>query len=115
MPSTGSTAQISKTKIEPLESEVKHNTPYDGADRGSAGSDRTIDQSRIKPLGEKGQQQHTAPHADSQGVVGTDENIGKTKIQPLESGVNESQPPRTGLDDEAVDAARINPLGEVRE
>ncbi|KAI1414787.1 hypothetical protein F5Y13DRAFT_158312 [Hypoxylon sp. FL1857] len=115
MPSTGSTAQISKTKIEPLESEVKHNTPYDGADRGSAGSDRTIDQSRINPLGEKGQHQHTAPHADSQGVIGTTENLGKTKIQPLEGAVNEAQPPRTGLDDEAVDAARINPLGGVRE
>ncbi|OTA64815.1 hypothetical protein K449DRAFT_392909 [Hypoxylon sp. EC38] len=53
--STGNTAEISKTKIEPLESEVKYNTPYDGADRGSAGSDRTIDQSRINPLGEKGE------------------------------------------------------------
>ncbi|OTA85628.1 hypothetical protein M434DRAFT_36060 [Hypoxylon sp. CO27-5] len=113
--STGNTAEISKTKIEPLESEVKYNTPYDGADRGSAGSDRTIDQSRINPLGGKGQQQHTAPHANNQGVVGTDENIGKTKIQPLEGSAKEPQPPKTGLDDEAVDAARINPLGEVRE
>ncbi|KAI0842241.1 hypothetical protein F5Y06DRAFT_293064 [Hypoxylon sp. FL0890] len=135
---TGSTAEISKTKIEPLESEVKHNTPYDGTDRGSTGSDRTIDQSRINPLGEKGesdsqatvkfatvmtdtgllvlgQGQHTAPHADNHGVVGPAENLGKTKIPPLEGGVNESQPPRTGLDDEAVDTARINPLGGVRE
>ncbi|KAI1383386.1 uncharacterized protein F4822DRAFT_75907 [Hypoxylon trugodes] len=110
-----STAQISGAKIEPLKSDVKHNRPYDGADRGSAGSDQTIDQSRINPLGGRGQHQHPAPHANSQGVVGTTENLGKTKIQPLEGGVNESQNPRTGLDDEAVDAARINPLGEVRE
>ncbi|KAG4221125.1 hypothetical protein PC116_g30398 [Phytophthora cactorum] len=113
--STGNTAQISGTKIEPLESEVKYNTPYDGEDRGSAGSNRTIDQSRINPLGGKGQHQHTAPHADSQGVVGTAEGLGKTKIEPLEGKANESQTPRTGLDDEAVDATRIHPLGGVRE
>ncbi|KAI1382374.1 hypothetical protein F4677DRAFT_401779 [Hypoxylon crocopeplum] len=115
MPSTGNTAQISGTKIEPLESEVKHNTSYDGQDRGSAGSNRTIDQTRIDPLGGKGQHQHTAPHADNQGVVGTTENIGKAKIQPLEGGAREPQYSRTGLDDESVDAARINPMGAVRE
>lgn len=62
-----------------------------------------------------GQHQHTAPHADSQGVVGTTENIGKAKIQPLDGGLREAQNPRTGIDDESVDAARINPLGNVRE
>ncbi|KAI1209054.1 uncharacterized protein F4807DRAFT_108775 [Annulohypoxylon truncatum] len=115
MPSTGSTAQISKTKIEPLESEVKHNRPCDSSDRGSAGSNRAIDQTRIEPLGGKGQHQHTAPHADSHGVVGTAEDIGKVKILPLENTSHEAQNPRTGLDDEAVDAARINPVGSVRD
>ncbi|OTB06032.1 hypothetical protein M426DRAFT_319399 [Hypoxylon sp. CI-4A] len=62
-----------------------------------------------------GQQHHTASRADSQGVVRTTENIGKTKIQPLDSGANEAQDARTGLDDETVDASRINPLGGVRE
>ncbi|KAI8961388.1 hypothetical protein F5Y11DRAFT_348542 [Daldinia sp. FL1419] len=113
--STGSTAEISSTKIQPLESEVKYNAPYDGEDRGSAGSNRTIDQARINPLGGRGQHQHTAPHADSQGVVGTAEGLGKTKIEPLEGGIHERQNPRTGLDDEAVDGARIHPLGGVRE
>ncbi|KAI1461824.1 hypothetical protein F4805DRAFT_453061 [Annulohypoxylon moriforme] len=112
---TGSTVQISKTKIEPLESEIKHNSPYDGSDRGSAGSSRTIDQTRIQPLGGKSQHQHTAPHADSHGVVGTVEDIGKVRIPPLESDSHEAQNPRTGLDDEVIDAARIDPLGSVRE
>ncbi|KAI1466672.1 uncharacterized protein F4812DRAFT_432387 [Daldinia caldariorum] len=115
MPSTGDPAQISGTKIEPLKSEVKYNTPRDQEDRGSSGTNRTIDQSRIDPLGGKGQHQHTAPHADSQGVVGTAEGLGQTKIEPLKKKRNESHSPRTGLDDEAIDGARIHPLGEVRE
>ncbi|KAI0381952.1 hypothetical protein F5Y04DRAFT_280183 [Hypomontagnella monticulosa] len=115
MSSTGNSAQISGTKIAPLDSEVKYNTPSNGADRGSAGSNRTIDQARINPLGGKGQHQNTASHADSQGVVGTTENIGKAKIQPLDKNLHEAQNPRTGIDDESVDAARINPLGGVRE
>ncbi|KAI1780166.1 hypothetical protein F4818DRAFT_402025 [Hypoxylon cercidicola] len=114
MPSTGNTTQLSGTKIEPLELEVKYSTSHDDTDRGSAGSNRTVDQTRIDPLGGKGQRQHTAPHADSQGVVGTAENIGKSKIAPLE-GAKEAQIPRTGLDDEQVDASRINPLGRVKE
>ncbi|KAI0846760.1 hypothetical protein F5Y00DRAFT_242974 [Daldinia vernicosa] len=115
MPSTGNTPEISGTKIEPLRSEVKYNTPYEGTDRGSVGSDQTIDQARINPLGGKGKHQHPAPHADSQGVVGTAEGLGQTKIEPLDSDAKDPQNPRTGLDDEAVDASRIYPLGEVRE
>ncbi|KAI2473567.1 hypothetical protein F4781DRAFT_427194 [Annulohypoxylon bovei var. microspora] len=69
----------------------------------------------MEPLGGKGQHQHTAPHADSHGVVGTAEDLGKVKIPPLESDSHEAQNPRTGLDDEVIDGARIDPLGSVGE
>lgn len=62
-----------------------------------------------------GQYQHPAPHADSQGVVGRDEAIQGAKIDPLSGKENVSTTKSTGLDDEQVDASRINPMGEVRE
>ncbi|OQV05142.1 hypothetical protein CLAIMM_09928 [Cladophialophora immunda] len=124
---SGSDEKISATKIPPLDSAVKANRPHDQSSRGAAGTDRSIDQSRIAPMGgaardaRAGQYQHTAPHADSQGSVGRDETIQGAKIEPLagkghadvdaHAGTKED----AGLDDETVDAARIDPLGSVRE
>ena len=63
-----------------------------------------------------GQYQHTAPHADSQGVVGRDETVQGAKIEPLEGGLaNQTAIKSSGLDDEAVDSARVAPMGSVRE
>ena len=51
--------------------------------------------------------------------MGEESNIGKTKIEPLEeegSGdARKGGQGSAGLTDEQVDAARIKPLGEVRE
>lgn len=54
------------------------------------------------------------PHANSQGVVGRDDVIAGAKIEPLASHKMAGVPDQ-GLDDESVDAARIAPMGEVRE
>ena len=62
-----------------------------------------------------GQYQHTAPHADTQGVVGRDEAVQGAKIEPLSGKEYETQLKGEGLDDEHVDASRVAPLGEVRE
>jgi len=84
--------------------------------RGVAGSDRNIDQSRIDPLeGNRGQYQHPESHADSQGVVGRDGVISGAKIDPLVAQANQATRKNEGLDDEQVDASRVEPLGEVRE
>ncbi|KIV79581.1 hypothetical protein PV11_07132 [Exophiala sideris] len=107
--------KISASKIEPLSSEVKTNTPHDQGSRGVAGTDHSIDASRIEPLGGAGHYKHPAPHADSHGVVGRDETIQGAKLEPLEGKGSEPTSKSTGLDDEEVDASRINPLGEVRE
>ncbi len=45
---------ISGTKIEPLDSPLKTNTPLDMSARGATGTNRTIDQARIDPLGGAG-------------------------------------------------------------
>ena len=55
------------------------------------------------------------PHADSQGVVGREDVIQSAKIAPFDHKVKQSTQHTQGLDDESVDAARIRPLGEVRE
>jgi len=47
--------------------------------------------------------------------VGRDETIQGAKLEPLEGKGSEPTSKSTGLDDEEVDASRINPLGEVRE
>ena len=48
--------------------------------------------------------------------MGREEYIEKTKIDPLVSQAgSEDTKPSTGLMSEQVDAARIEPLGEVRE
>ncbi len=62
-----------------------------------------------------GQGQHTAPHADSQGVIGRDNTIQGAKLEPLKSSTSSETSAAQGLDDEAVDAARIDPMGSVRE
>ncbi|KAL9077879.1 MAG: hypothetical protein Q9157_003210 [Trypethelium eluteriae] len=107
--------KISASKIEPLASEQKYNVEHDLSSRGAAGSDRNIDQARIDPVGGAGQYRHPEPRANNQGVVGRDEAIQGTKIDPLEGKANVSQTKAPSLDDEQVDGARINPLGEVRE
>ena len=63
-----------------------------------------------------GQYQHPAPHATA-GVIGNDANIDKSKIEPLEeeAGAGKGHAKTAGLGDEEVDAARVQPLGEVRE
>lgn len=61
-----------------------------------------------------GQYKHPAPHATA-GVIGSDANIDKSKIEPLEGDVAKGGQQPSGLTDEEVDAARVQPLGEVRE
>ena len=63
-----------------------------------------------------GQYQHPAPHATS-GVVGDDANIDKSKIEPLDqqAGADKGHAKSAGLGDEEIDAARVQPLGAVRE
>lgn len=56
-----------------------------------------------------------APHADSQGVAERDATIEGAKIEPLDGGRGNATSKEPGLDDELVDASRVNPLGEVRE
>lgn len=55
------------------------------------------------------------PHANSQGVVGRVDIIQSTKIAPLDGGMRQQTLHTQGLDDEAVDAARVQPMGSVRE
>ena len=63
-----------------------------------------------------GQYQHPAPHATA-GVIGNDANIDRSKIEPLEeqADAGKGHAKNAGLGDEEVDAARVQPLGEVRE
>ncbi|KAJ9663640.1 hypothetical protein H2198_000652 [Neophaeococcomyces mojaviensis] len=86
---SGSNENISSSKIQSLDSDQRTGVPHDQSSRGVVGTDRSIDQARIDPLGDKGVGQHTDPHADSQGVVGRDETIASAKIDPLgdKSGV----------------------------
>ncbi|KAK8198754.1 hypothetical protein M8818_006621 [Zalaria obscura] len=58
---SGSDEKISGAKIEPLDSETKYNTPHDQGSRGVVGTDRTIDQARIDPVGGHGEL-HRSPH-----------------------------------------------------
>ena len=137
---SGSDEKISGSKIDPLASDTKANVPLDMSSRGAIGSDRNIDQARIEPIGGRGvsllplsasgldadvscradtkagQYQHPAPHADS-GVIGSDVNIDKAKIEPLQEqgGAGKGHAKSAGLGDEEVDAARVQPLGAVRE
>jgi hypothetical protein len=59
---------------------------------------------------------HAAAHATT-GVIGRDGIIAGSKIEPLASIEKRHSMSDTsqGLDDEAVDTARIEPMGEVRE
>jgi hypothetical protein len=66
-------------------------------------------------LAHTGQYQHTLPHADSHGSVGRDETIQGSKIAPFDGKFKTAATTTGGLDDETVDASRIDPLGEVRE
>jgi len=111
MSNTDAYTDPSAAKISPLDSRTKEGVEADQSERTSAGDDSTIDQSRIDPLGGAGQYQNPAPHADSHGVVGTDRDIQQAKIDPLGG---QGGTAGGGLADEEVDAARIQPLGEVR-
>lgn len=59
---------------------------------------------------------HAAPHATT-GCIGRDGIIAGSKIEPLASILKSHAMSDTsqGLDDEAVDTARIEPMGEVKE
>jgi hypothetical protein len=70
---------------------------------------------RLTENSQSGQYQHPEPHTDTQGVVGRDEVIAGTKIDPLVGEFKEAQKKMPGLDDEIVDTSRIEPMGEVRE
>ncbi|KAL1636279.1 hypothetical protein SLS56_001259 [Neofusicoccum ribis] len=59
--STGRDETISGAKIQPLDSETKHNVEHDLSSRGAAGTDHNIDHARIEPLGGHGKQAATAP------------------------------------------------------
>ncbi|KAI4173791.1 MAG: hypothetical protein LQ348_006482 [Seirophora lacunosa] len=111
---SGSDEKISAAKIDPLASETKANVPHDQSSRGAVGSDRNIDQARIDPIGGAGQYKHPASHASS-GVVGSDADMEKAKIDPLAGEVPKGGAQPSGLTDEGIDAARVQPLGEVRE
>ncbi|KAL8701373.1 MAG: hypothetical protein Q9201_004942 [Fulgogasparrea decipioides] len=111
---SGSDEKIPAAKIDPLASDVKANVPHDQSSRGAVGSDRNIDQARIEPVGGGDRFKHPAPHADS-GVIGKDASIDKAKIEPLEGQTAKGGEQPSGLGDEEVDAARVQPLGEVRE
>ncbi|KKY25819.1 hypothetical protein UCDDS831_g01912 [Diplodia seriata] len=114
--STGRDDTIAGAKIQPLDSPTKSNVGHDFSDRGAAGTNHSIDQTRIDPLGGHGQYQHPAPHANSQGVVGRDDAFAGAKLAPLEGDkYGHTIAKSSGLDDEAVDGSRIKPLGEVRE
>ncbi|KAI9659045.1 MAG: hypothetical protein M1821_002005 [Bathelium mastoideum] len=112
---SGSDEKISASKIDPLASDQKYGVEHDLSSRGAAGSDRNIDQTRVDPVGGAGQYRHPDSKADSQGVVGRDEAVQGSKIEPLEGKDHTFQAKAPGLDDEQVDGSRINPLGEVRE
>lgn len=62
------------------------------------------------------QHPHVEPHA-TLGSVGRDGTIDSSKIEPLAASLKQRRKSDTsqGLDDEAVDAARIEPMGEVRQ
>ncbi|KAL0256272.1 Histone-lysine N-methyltransferase set-6 [Diplodia seriata] len=84
---------IAGAKIQPLDSPTKSNVGHDFSDRGAAGTNHSIDQTRIDPLGGHG-----------------------AKLAPLEGDkYGHTIAKSSGLDDEAVDGSRIKPLGEVRE
>ncbi|OCL12801.1 hypothetical protein AOQ84DRAFT_311557 [Glonium stellatum] len=106
-------ANLSGAKIQPLDSETKRHVPQ--TDHSVVGDDSDINQARIDPLGGRGQYQHPAPHANSQGVVGRDNVLQGAKIAPMEGEYQKADRESQGLDDEAVDGARINPMGSVRE
>ncbi|KAI9838839.1 MAG: hypothetical protein M1819_004045 [Sarea resinae] len=114
----GNDSNISSSKIDPLRApDVKSNVAHDpSSDRGAVGSDTNIDESRIEPLGGRGHYQHPLSHANAGGATGRDEDISGTKIDPLRAGVKHNhQSMMQGLDDQEVDAARIQPMGEVRD
>ncbi|KAL1621884.1 hypothetical protein SLS54_005408 [Diplodia seriata] len=91
--STGRDDTIAGAKIQPLDSPTKSNVGHDFSDRGAAGTNHSIDQTRIDPLGGHG-----------------------AKLAPLEGDkYGHTIAKSSGLDDEAVDGSRIKPLGEVRE
>jgi hypothetical protein len=50
----GSNENISASKVQPLDSEIKKGVSHDESDRGVAGTDRTLDQARTEPLGVRG-------------------------------------------------------------
>ncbi|KAF2748492.1 hypothetical protein M011DRAFT_476497 [Sporormia fimetaria CBS 119925] len=105
---------LSGAKIEPLKSPVKRHQPHD--DHGDIGEERDIEETHLEPLHSELKHHHTQlPHADSHGVVGHDDDIQQAKIAPFDGKVKQSTQHWTGLDDETVDAARITPMGEVRE
>ncbi|MCJ1388686.1 hypothetical protein MMC18_001535 [Xylographa bjoerkii] len=110
---SGSDEKIGGTKIEPLAAEVKNNTPLDTSSRGATGTYQNV--SLVLLASKPGQYQHTAPHADSHGVVGTDETIQGSKLEPLERQGHEATEKSGGINDESVDTARIEPVGSVRE
>ncbi|PSK46567.1 hypothetical protein B9Z65_5535 [Elsinoe australis] len=113
---SGSDEKISAAKIQPLDSETKYNQARDQSSRGSAGSDRNLDQTRTEPLGVQGVGQHTSSHANDQGGIGRDETLQGAKIDPLGAkGGDISTRKAPGLDHEEVDSSRIHPLGGVRE
>ncbi|KAI9664405.1 MAG: hypothetical protein M1831_002338 [Alyxoria varia] len=115
---SGSDEKLSAAKVAPLASETKEGVPHDTSNRGAVGHDVDIEKAKDAPLGGRGEYQHTEPHADSSGVVGPDKNIQQTKVEPLSGETGSKEPDKnaqTGVRDENVDAARVAPLGEVRE
>ena len=52
---SGSDEKISGAKIDPLASDQKEGIPHDQGSRGVAGTDRSIDQTRVEPLGGHGE------------------------------------------------------------
>ena len=55
--------------------------------------------------------QHTRTHVDSQGSVGRDESVKGAKIDAMETIRGDEEALSVGLDDQAVNAAKVELMG----
>ncbi|KAF2138312.1 uncharacterized protein K452DRAFT_91795 [Aplosporella prunicola CBS 121167] len=67
-PLTGGEEELAGTKIQPLQSGIKANTPLDTSGRGSIGSDHSIESTHLDPIG-KGKRTLRHRRADALGLV----------------------------------------------
>jgi hypothetical protein len=107
---------IQETHEEPLRSELKRESCFSAASHHVSRALYSHFWAVSSSLLMLYQDHHIqAPHADSQGVVGREDIIQSAKIEPMKKEMFERTEHTHGLDDETVDAARIPPMGEVRD